>query len=141
MSKPYSIAIHIFATFEVLVGFFGSILLLKNFMLYLAILLNDANPTGMEGAKALVGTIVFLPAPLLLCAGLGVFISYFVGKKMHNMLLSFMYVLLMLSVAFHIYSGSFKLILLDAGVFVLITLPIQWFLCHPMIKELETRQY
>lgn len=141
MVKKTSIAITIFAVLEIIVGGIGSILLVKNFMAYLGTIYTSNGSTGISGALALVGIVLYLPSPMFLSAGISIFIGIAVGKIVNNMALSFLYFLFMMIIGFHIYTAHYKSIILDFLIFSLSTLPIQWFLNHRLVKDLETKQY
>ncbi len=141
MSSKRPIDISIFAIVEILAGTAGSLLLVNNVMNYMAVLKTDAGSTGLAGALALVGIFMYLPSPMILASGLSIFIALPLGKTVNNMTLTFLYFLFMMLIGFHIYTAQFITIFWDLSLFFISTLPIQWFLNHRRMKELEKGSY
>ncbi len=141
MTNTTSISLTVFALLEIIAGLVGSIYFVKHLMAYLVSLNTTEPSTGIAGATALVNVFMLLPSPMVLSSGIAIFISYALGKKVNNMTLGLLYFLFLLLVVFHIYTAHYSLIIWDIGIFFLSTIPLQWFMNHRCIKNLEIKQY
>lgn len=141
MANQKTIGIFIFAFLEIILGIAGSVFLIKNLMGYIATLSMQTESTGIDGALTLVGVFIYSPSPIIMCAGMSILISLLLGKKVNNMMLTFLYFLFLVLVIFHIYTTQYSMIIWDIVIFFLLTIPIQWFLNHPNVKNIEINQY